>query len=107
MSHNIYFEQSAVPVNAKVLGIWVRVPRILFASDEGIYDDLTLSEMKLVFVELTEAEWDHIYGNQAAIDALGQSLGPEIAAALGGYVKGWQPAPESKSVRNASTPHGT
>ncbi len=107
MSHNIYFEQSAVPVNAKVLGIWVRVPRILFASDEGIYDDLTLSEMKVVFVELTTEEWNRVYGDQKAIDALGQSLGPEIAAALGGYVQGWQPAPESDAARNVSTPHGT
>ncbi len=107
MSHNIYFEQSAVPVSAKVLGLWVRVPRILFASDEGIYDDLTLSEMKAVFVELTDEEWDRVYGDQTAIDALGQSLGPEIATALGGYVKGWQPAPESHSAGNARTPHET
>ncbi len=107
MNHNLYLEQSAVPVDAKVLGIWVRVPRFLFASDEGIYDDLTLSEMKVVFVELTTEEWNRVYGDQKAIDALGQSLGPEIAAALGGYVKGWQPAPESDSARNASNPHGT
>ncbi len=107
MDHNIYFEQSGVPINAKVLGIWVRVPRILFAGDEGIYEDLTLSEMKLVFVELTDDEWNRVYGNQTAIDALGQSLGPEIAKALGGYVKGWHPAPESTCARKTNGPHGT
>jgi hypothetical protein len=97
MSHNIYFEQTAIPPDAPVLGIWVRVPRILFASDEGLYDDLSISETKLVYVELTAEEWTRVYGNQGAIDALGQALGPEIAAALGGYVKGWHPSPQDDS----------
>ncbi len=97
MSHNLYLEPSAVPAGARVLGIWVRIPRILFASDEGIHDDLTLSETKLVYVELTDEEWNRVYGNQAAIDALGHQLGPEIATALGGHVKAWHPAPQGNA----------
>ena len=97
MSHNLYLDKSTIPTNARVLGIWVRIPRILFASDEGIHDDLTIGETKLIYVELTDQEWHRVYGNQAAIDALGQQLGPEIATALGGYVKAWHSAPEGNT----------
>ncbi len=91
MSHHIYQDPAEIPGEVKVLGIWVRIPRFLFATDAGVQEDLTISEMQLVYVELSEAEWNTLYGNQAAINALGQALGPEIAAALGGYVKGWDP----------------
>ncbi len=107
MSHNIYFEKHTIPFDARVLAISVRVPRILFASDEGIYDDLTISETKLVYVALTDEEWNRVYGNQAAIDALGQQLGPEIAGALGGYVKGWRPSAQSGSAHTWTQSDGS
>ncbi len=93
MSHPIFLDPNAIPTDAKVLGIHVRVPRFLFATDEGIQEDLTISEMRLVYVEISDAEWNAVYGNQAAINALGIALGPEIAAALGGYVKRWDSGP--------------
>ncbi len=89
MSRKIYTDPNSIPTHAKVLGIRVRVPRIMFAVPEGVQADLTLSETRVVFVELTDEEWNRVQGNQAAINALGQALGPEIAAALGGYVKAW------------------
>ncbi len=93
MSHTIYRDRADVPANAKVLGIWVRVPRFLFATDDGMQDDLTISEMQMVYVEISEEEWQRVYGDQAAINALGIALGPEVAAALGGYVKRWDSGP--------------
>lgn len=89
MSRKIYTDPNTIPSHAKVLGIRVRVPRMLFATDEGVHEDLTLTEARVVFVELTDEEWNRVQGDQVAINALGQSLGPEIAAALGGYVKAW------------------
>ncbi len=89
MSRKIYTDPNTIPPNAKVLGIRVRMPRILFATPNGVNEDLTLSETRVVFVELTDDEWNRVQGNQAAVNALGQSLGPEIAQALGGYVKAW------------------
>jgi len=89
MSRKIYTDSNTIPSHSKVLGIRVRVPRMLFATDEGMHEDLTLTQTRVVFVELTDEEWNRVQGNQAAINALGQSLGPEIAAALGGYVKAW------------------
>ncbi len=100
MSHQVYLNPHDIPAGAKVLGIAVRVPRILFASDEEIYEDLTLCELKMVYVELTDEEWNRVYGNQAAIDALGQALGTEIAAVLGGYVKGWHSVSAPSSTPN-------
>ncbi len=90
MKHNIYFDTSAIPADAKVLGIRVRVPRILFATDEGVHDDLTISDTQMVYAELSAEEWNRVQGNQAATDALAQELGPEVATALGGYVKRWR-----------------
>jgi hypothetical protein len=59
--------------------------------------------MKLVFVELSDEERNRVSGNRAAIDALGQSLGPEVAAALGGYVKGWHPISANTHARDTSS----
>ncbi len=89
MKHNIFFDKSSVPPDAKILGLWVRVPRIVFATDDELLDEYTLSELKPVYVQLSDEEWNAARGNQVAIDALGQALGPEVAEALGGYVKGW------------------
>ncbi len=93
MSHTVYRDRADVPANAKVLGIWVRVPRFLFATDDGVQDDLTISEMQMVYVEISEEEWQRVYGDQGAINALGIALGPEVAAALGGHVKRWDSGP--------------
>ena len=77
MSRKIYTDPNQIPAASKVLGIRVRMPRVMFATDEGVQEDLT------------PEEWNRVQGDQAAINALGQSLGPEIAEALGGYVKAW------------------
>jgi hypothetical protein len=89
MNRRVYRDLSGVPRGVKVLGVRVQVPRVLFATDEGVQDDLTLHETTMVYVEITEEEWEHVRNDQAAINALGQSLGPEIADFLGGYVKAW------------------
>ena len=89
MSRKIYTDPNLIPSASKVLGIRVRMPRVMFATDEGVQEDLTLSETRVVFVELTSEEWNRVQGDQVAINALGQALGPEIAQALGGYVKAW------------------
>ena len=85
----IYTDPNQVPANAKVLGIRVRVPRIMFAIDEGVLDDMTIHDTRIVYVEITEAEYQRLRGNQNAINAFGETLGPEIAQALGGFVKKW------------------
>ena len=92
MSRNIYRERDQVPPDVKVLGICVRVPRVLFATDEGIQGDLTLHETMMVYVEITAEEFERVRNDQAAINDLGQQLGPEIASALGGHVKRWHGA---------------
>lgn len=89
MSRKIYTDPNQVPANVKVLGIRVRVPRILFATDEGVLDDLTIHDTQVVYVEITAAEYERLRGDQSAINAFGQMLGPEIAQALGGFVKAW------------------
>ncbi len=89
MSRKIYTDSTTLPASGKVLGIRVRVPRILFATEEGILDDMTIAETRTVYVEVTDDEWERVKDDQAAINALAQSLGPEIANALGGFVKQW------------------
>lgn len=89
MSRKIYTDPNQVPPNAKVLGVRVRVPRVMFATDEGVLDEMTIHDTQLVYVEITNAEYQRLCGNQAAINAFGKSLGPEIAHALGGFVKAW------------------
>ena len=88
MNRRIY-RDGEVPHGVKVLGVRVQIPRVLFATSEGVQDDLALHETTMVYAEITEEEWARACNDQAAINALGQQIGPEIAAALGGYVKGW------------------
>ncbi len=89
MSRKIYTAPESIPPNARVLGIRVRIPRILFATDDGVLDQLTLHDTHIVYVEISDEEYERLRGNQAAINAFGESLGPEIAQALGGFVKQW------------------
>ena len=89
MSRKIYTDPESIPPNARVLGVRVRIPRVLFATDEGVIDQLTIHDKRIVYVEITEEEYERLRGNQAAINAFGESLGPEIAQALGGFVKQW------------------
>lgn len=89
MSRKIYTDQNQAPTNVKVLGIRVRIPRIMFATDEGVLDDMTIHDTQLVYVEITDEEFERLRGNQAAINTFGESLGPEIAQTLGGFVKAW------------------
>lgn len=72
-----------------MLGICVRLPQILFATDEGVIEDMTMYQTQIVYVEISDEEYKRLRHNQAAINAFGESLGPEIAQALGGYVKRW------------------
>lgn len=90
MPHKIHFHRKTIPPGARILSVRVRVPQILFATEQGVLDDLTITETQLVYVELCEAEWQTAQTGQAAVDALGQALGDEIATVLGGYVKGWR-----------------
>ncbi len=89
MARQIFRDPTEVPPGVKVLGMAVQVPRFLFATDEGVHDELTINETIMVYAEITQEEWEQARGDQAAINELGQQLGPEIAASLGGYVKGW------------------
>lgn len=89
MSRKIHTDPNQVPTNVKVLGIRVRVPRILFATNEGVMDDMTIHDTQIVYVEISDEEYERLRKDQTAINAFGESLGPEIAQALGGYVKRW------------------
>ncbi len=89
MARQIYRNPTEVPQGVKVLGLAVQVPRFLFATDKGVHDELTINETIMVYAEITQEEFERVKGDQVAINALGQELGPEIANALGGYVKGW------------------
>src|SRR5581483_212238 len=85
----IYLDIAEIPAGVKVLGQRVRVPAILFADPEGIHDEYTLFETVTAYAELTPAEWERASTSHAATDALAREIAPEIAAALGGYVKRW------------------
>lgn len=85
----IHTDPNQVPTNVKVLGVRVRVPRILFATYEGTLHDLTLHDTQVVYVEISDEEYERLRKDQNAVNAFVESLGPEIAQALGGYVKGW------------------
>lgn len=89
MSRKIHTDPKTIPPNTRVLGVRVRIPRILFATDEGVLDEMTLHDTRIVYVEISLEEYERLRGNQAAINAFGEALGPEIARALGGYVKAW------------------
>lgn len=89
MPRKIHTDPKQVPANVKVLGIRVRIPRILFATDEGVMDDMTIHDTQVVYVEISDAEYERLRKDQTAINAFGESLGPEISQALGGFVKRW------------------
>lgn len=89
MSRKIHTDPKQIPANVKVLGVRVRFPRVLFATDEGLLENLTIHDTRIVYVEISDEEYERLRGNQAAINAFGQVLGPEIARVLGGFVKEW------------------
>ncbi len=85
----IYLDGGDVPEGAHVLGQRVRVPTLLFADPEGIHDEYTQYETITCYAELTDQEYEQARVSQAATDELAHRIAPEIAAALGGYVKRW------------------
>lgn len=85
----IYLDGGDVPEGAHVLGQRVRVPTLLFADADGIHDEYTLYETVTAYAVLTDEEYERGRVSQAATDALAREIAPEIAAALGGYVRRW------------------
>lgn len=85
----IFLDAGDIPACAHVLGQRVRVPTLLFADNEGIHDEYTLYETVTAYAVLTDEEYEQARVSQAATDELAHHIAPEIAAALGGYVKRW------------------
>jgi len=83
----IYLDGGDVPEGVHVLGQRVRVPVLLFADNDGIHDEYTLHETVTAYAKLTPEEYECAKVSQAATDELARTIAPEIAAALGGYVK--------------------
>lgn len=88
-NRRVWLETDAVPAGVRVLGMRVRVPALLFADPEGIADEYTWWDTVTAFAELTPEEFESGRASQQATDALAEALAPDIAAALGGYVKHW------------------
>jgi hypothetical protein len=85
----VWLDGGEIPAGVNVLGQHVRVPTLLFASPEGIHNEFTQFETVTAYAELTPEELARGQVSQEATDALAHEIAPEIAEALGGYVKRW------------------
>lgn len=85
----IYLDGGDVPEGVHVLGQRVRVTTLLFADNKGIHDEYTLYETVTAYAVLTDDEYERGRVSQDATDALAHEIAPEIATALGGFVKRW------------------
>ena len=83
----VYLDGFDVPAGTHVLAQRVRVPTLLFADPDGIHDEYTQYETVTAYAVLTDEEYEQARVSQAETDELAHQIAPEIAAALGGYVK--------------------
>jgi hypothetical protein len=91
----IYLNVAEVPVGAKVLGIRVEDPLLLWLSDERPDAETIIYEHRTVYVELTMEEFMAVRGDQEKIDALGREFGPLVQHKLGGSWHRWIEEDES------------
>ena len=77
-----------VPDGVKTLGLNVMVPRVVIETPDGEQTP-ALMNSTIVFVEVSEQEWEAIGGDVATANAKAKELGPWLAAQFGGYVRNW------------------
>ena len=78
-----------IPPGVKVLGIKVKDPPIQLEWSEGPDSEAAVYQYRVVYVELTEAEFSAAKGEQVKIDALGRQLGSLVQRKLGASWHRW------------------
>ena len=79
-------ERKEIPGGVKVLGVNVALPRVSVTTNSN---EAKLMDTKMVFVELTDNEWNEVRADVNRANRRAMTLGVWIALQLGGYVKAW------------------